>query len=170
MTILKKTQKDDAVSPVVGVMLMLVVTIIIAALVAAFASGLGTDSSSTTTAIFTVQDLDTIPDQSGGDVLTHIYLVHRGGDTVSLPEIAVITEAYGSIHTYKASDADKYQLTSLSGKVSVGPNDILDVIIYDHDIHPDGNPNWAPTGTPIEWSIVDLTTNYKISNGKFIVP
>ena len=164
MTILKKTQKDDAVSPVVGVMLMLVVTIIIAALVAAFASGLGTDSSSTTTAIFTVQDLDT---KDGA--LTHIYLVHRGGDTVSLPEIAVLTEAYGSIHTYKASDADKYQLKSLSGKVSVGPNDILDVIIYDENTH-NSNPNWAPTGTPIEWSVVDLTTNYKISTGKFIVP
>lgn len=164
MIILKKTQKDDAVSPVVGVMLMLVVTIVIAALVAAFASGLGTDSSSTTTAIFTVQDLDT---KNG--LLTHIYLVHRGGDTVSLPEIAVLTEAYGSIHTYKASDNDKYQLKSLSGKVSVGPNDILDVIIYDEDIH-DSNPNLAPTGTPIEWSIVDLTTNYKISTGKFIVP
>ena len=41
MTVMKKTeQKDDAVSPVVGVMLMLVVTIIIAAVVAAFAGGL----------------------------------------------------------------------------------------------------------------------------------
>ena len=41
---MKKTeQKDDAVSPVVGVMLMLVVTIIIAAVVAAFASGVTAD-------------------------------------------------------------------------------------------------------------------------------
>ena len=37
--ILKK--KEDAVSPVIGVMLMLVVTIVIAAVVAAFASGMG---------------------------------------------------------------------------------------------------------------------------------
>ena len=41
---MKKTeQKDDAVSPVVGVMLMLVVTLIIAAVVAAFASGVTAD-------------------------------------------------------------------------------------------------------------------------------
>ena len=39
--ILKK--KEDAVSPVIGVMLMLVVTIVIAAVVAAFATGLGGD-------------------------------------------------------------------------------------------------------------------------------
>lgn len=38
-----KKQNEDAVSPVIGVMLMLVVTIIIAAVVAAFASGLGGD-------------------------------------------------------------------------------------------------------------------------------
>jgi len=34
-----RNRKDDAVSPVVGVMLMLVVTIIIAAVVSAFAGG-----------------------------------------------------------------------------------------------------------------------------------
>ena len=39
--ILKK--KEDAVSPVIGVMLMLVVTIVIAAVVAAFAGGLSSD-------------------------------------------------------------------------------------------------------------------------------
>jgi archaeal type IV pilus assembly protein PilA len=38
----RKKIKDNAVSPVVGVMLMLVVTIIIAAVVSAFAGGLGT--------------------------------------------------------------------------------------------------------------------------------
>ena len=35
--------KEDAVSPVVGVMLMLVVTVIIAAMVVAFSSGLAED-------------------------------------------------------------------------------------------------------------------------------
>ena len=37
-----RSDRDSAVSPVVGVMLMLVVTIIVAALVAAFAGGIGT--------------------------------------------------------------------------------------------------------------------------------
>ena len=39
-----QTKSEDAVSPVIGVMLMLVVTIIIAAVVAAFASGVGADA------------------------------------------------------------------------------------------------------------------------------
>ena len=47
--ILKK--KEDAVSPVIGVMLMLVVTIVIAAVVAAFAGGLATETESAPVAV-----------------------------------------------------------------------------------------------------------------------
>ena len=39
-----KERNEDAVSPVIGVMLMLVVTIVIAAVVAAFAGGIATDT------------------------------------------------------------------------------------------------------------------------------
>ena len=42
-----KERKEDAVSPVIGVMLMLVVTIVIAAVVAAFAGGLATETEAT---------------------------------------------------------------------------------------------------------------------------
>ena len=42
-----KERKEDAVSPVIGVMLMLVVTIVIAAVVAAFAGGIATDTEPT---------------------------------------------------------------------------------------------------------------------------
>ncbi|OPX71448.1 MAG: hypothetical protein A4E38_01014 [Methanoregulaceae archaeon PtaB.Bin108] len=49
----RKESRDAAVSPVVGVMLMLVVTIIIAALVSAFAGGLGTTEDATPMVTFT---------------------------------------------------------------------------------------------------------------------
>ena len=42
-----KERNEDAVSPVIGVMLMLVVTIVIAAVVAAFAGGIATDTEPT---------------------------------------------------------------------------------------------------------------------------
>ena len=42
-----KERNEDAVSPVIGVMLMLVVTIVIAAVVAAFAGGLATETEAT---------------------------------------------------------------------------------------------------------------------------
>lgn len=49
-----KKQNEDAVSPVIGVMLMLVVTIIIAAVVAAFAGGLATDAEPVPAAVLDV--------------------------------------------------------------------------------------------------------------------
>lgn len=48
----RKESRDAAVSPVIGVMLMLVVTIIIAALVASFSGGLSTTKDATPTVTF----------------------------------------------------------------------------------------------------------------------
>lgn len=53
--ILKKS--EDAVSPVIGVMLLLVVTIVIAAVVAVFASGVGTDAEPAPTAVIDIRDV-----------------------------------------------------------------------------------------------------------------
>lgn len=82
-----RTKSEDAVSPVIGVMLMLVVTIVIAAVVAVFASGVGMDSEpapatavdvvgisiseeSTTTTTY-VYELDNDRIQAEGDGTTH---------------------------------------------------------------------------------------------------
>jgi len=48
----RKESRDAAVSPVIGVMLMLVVTIIIAAVVASFSGGLSTTKDATPTVTF----------------------------------------------------------------------------------------------------------------------
>ena len=64
---MKKSNKDDAVSPVIGVMLMLVVTIIIAAVVAAFATGLGGDVDMAPTAA-----LDITVYNDGNVKITHL--------------------------------------------------------------------------------------------------
>ena len=56
MSIMKKSKKEDAVSPVVGVMLMLVVTIIIAAVVAAFAGGIANTTEPASNSIIKLDD------------------------------------------------------------------------------------------------------------------
>ena len=55
---MRRTEKEDAVSPVIGVMLMLVVTIIIAAVVAAFAGGLASDTDAADSAIIKLDSYD----------------------------------------------------------------------------------------------------------------
>ena len=52
-----QTKSEDAVSPVIGVMLMLVVTIVIAAVVAVFASGVGMDAEPAPATILTVTNV-----------------------------------------------------------------------------------------------------------------
>ena len=52
-----RKKSEEAVSPVIGVMLLLVVTIIIAAVVAVFASGVGTDAEPAPTTVLNVVDV-----------------------------------------------------------------------------------------------------------------
>lgn len=104
----QKFKKDEAVSPVVGVMLMLVVTIIIAAVVSAFAGGISSSQekvpqASVVATDFVVKgviDTDTSavwgqgqwqPDQGATNPAADIYVVfqHNGGDSFNLEKIEI---------------------------------------------------------------------------------
>ena len=80
MAIQKKANKEDAVSPVIGVMLMLVVTIVIAALVAVFSSGVvgSTDPAPNTL-------LKASVDSAEGTV----YITSISGDKIDLSKVTV---------------------------------------------------------------------------------
>jgi len=75
-----RKQREDAVSPVVGVMLMLVVTIIIAAVVSAFAGGLGSGSEK-------LQQVQIRATYSQADGMT---IEHLGGDAIATISTNVI--------------------------------------------------------------------------------
>ena len=75
-----KERKEDAVSPVIGVMLMLVVTIVIAAVVAAFAGGLATETESAPVAVLDADVYKTGP---------KVVLRSLSGDNLQLNELAV---------------------------------------------------------------------------------
>ena len=91
-------KNDDAVSPVVGVMLMLVITIIIAAVVSAFAGGVLTDVDAPPQVTFSVTGvIDKITDNdqtnaepdSPSKANNGIMFRHTGGDTLFLEDITV---------------------------------------------------------------------------------
>jgi len=97
---------DAAVSPVIGVLLMLVVTIIIAAIVSAFSGGLASDDSKAPQASFgtkvvieNITDLDTAtfgphyPDPYSAR--NGIQFEHKGGDSISLSDINIELENQG---------------------------------------------------------------------------
>jgi len=90
MNLYKK--RDDAVSPVIGVMLMLVVTIVIAAVVVTFGTGMAEDATVTTP--MALYEVDNIIVKDG--LLQTIDLVHKGGDEMNLENLQVVLEPIGN--------------------------------------------------------------------------
>jgi hypothetical protein len=95
-------KRNDAVSPVVGVMLMLVVTIIIAAVVSGFAGGLAGGAQSTPQASIVATEIvvneaydtstvDNMAPHPVADKAADIYVVfeHKGGDGINLNNIEI---------------------------------------------------------------------------------
>jgi len=89
MTTWKKN--DDAVSPVVGVMLMLVVTIIIAAVVSGFAGGLASGTSKAAQV-----SLKADYSQSEGMTITHM-----GGDVINTLRTKIIVAPTADFGSYE---------------------------------------------------------------------
>jgi len=81
-----------AVSPVVGVMLMLVVTIIIAAVVSAFAGGLSGSQTKTPQASFQIKTGWDVKDNGAIDTSAYDFAIeHMGGDPVQTRDTQLIT-------------------------------------------------------------------------------
>ena len=116
---IKKQKEEDAVSPVIGVMLMLVVTIVIAAVVAAFAGGLATEAEPVPAAVL---DADVYADD------TSLILRSLSGENLRSDETNVkiqdsegILLATGSLDKAKSAYfapgmTQKISLTLESGK------------------------------------------------------
>lgn len=91
-----KYLQEDAVSPVIGILLMLVVTIIIAAVVSGFASGLSGGQSKAPQA--------SIEEQT--DFPTHnATFQHKGGDSVKLESMSVVFIQGDTKATLSVTDA-----------------------------------------------------------------
>jgi len=71
---------DDAVSPVIGVILMVAITVILAAVIASFVLGLGDQTQTTPTANFNF-DYDSSSSPPG------VQVTHGGGDTIDADEL-----------------------------------------------------------------------------------
>jgi len=109
-------RRDQAVSPVVGVMLMLVVTIIIAAVVSAFAGGMGTDQHKTPQVTLSAKSViqniqgtidptsyvETYP--TGFTAANGIQFENTGGDTFSLNDIEIQLQSEDTKYTIKPTD------------------------------------------------------------------
>jgi len=87
MQIKKLVRDDDAVSPVIGVILMVAITVILAAVIASFVLGLGQNATSQNPQASFTFDYDEGADSDDGE--GHLTVAHEGGDTIEAQELYV---------------------------------------------------------------------------------
>ena len=109
---MKFRENEDAVSPVIGVILMVAITVILAAVIAAFVFGMGSDIGTTKTVAVTAS-------QNGEDV---ILTYHGGADAASLDYLKVEVISGDSTKdkaTYYTQNDGTFSSTTSSGGTSV---------------------------------------------------
>ena len=110
---------DDAVSPVIGVILMVAITVILAAVIATFVLGLGDSLSNTAPQASFNFDYE---ESSNADTLT---ITHDGGDSIDSGTLSArysgASNAGGSSGTY-----DGLFSSASDSEVTAGTSDTLD--------------------------------------------
>ncbi|MFA5236268.1 MAG: type IV pilin N-terminal domain-containing protein [Methanoregula sp.] len=87
---MKYAWHDEAVSPVVGVMLMLAITVMIAAIASAFAGGFSdTTEKSPQSSLSVTANFESVPINSTTEYY-RVYFDHTGGDPFSLGSVQVV--------------------------------------------------------------------------------
>ena len=165
----RQERTEDAVSPVIGVMLMIVVTIVIAAVVTAFATGMAGDSTSTTPmALFeatnqVVKDVTVSGNQY--TVLTTFDLVHKGGDEVAAENIQLVIEPEGQNFGYGIQLVRKASDVTIFGGDSLTTGERIRITLnYNTD------NERVLDGDLVKWTLSDTRTNGVIAKGEFVVP
>ena len=87
----KKEDRENAVSPVIGVMLMLVITIVVAGVVSVIAGGLTEGVNESPTAVIKLDDYSLVlHSPSEGYDVTDVVFKHMSGDTLHLDDINLV--------------------------------------------------------------------------------
>ena len=162
---------DRAVSPVVGVMLMLSVTVLIAAIVSTYAGGLsgGTEKSPQSS-------IRAVP-----DLLQHrIYFEHNGGDPFMISSVQVVLREHDNKTAITLTDAKSSRVQNFT---EVGIRDLnTDTTIqagdtfYLESVGWKADEQWMRFGNinltrdqKITWLIVDKESGKTISTGSFYI-
>ncbi|MBN1455881.1 MAG: type IV pilin [Methanomicrobia archaeon] len=149
MTTKRSMKKDDkAVSPVIGVIMMIAIVVIIAAVVAAFAYGIIGGVNKAPSSAMVVEGVS-----AGGTVPVTVF--HHGGDT--------ITDAFDSAEKTNMTDKWEYLEIRLNG-VACGSNQ-LSALSKNSVAWNNASANWdarfAP-GDQLDLTFVNLTNGDSI--------
>jgi flagellin-like protein len=151
MDIKKLFQKNNAVSPVIGVILMVAITVILAAAIGSTVFGSGPKPSAPQANILITADSFADANNAGS-----VKVEHLGGDTVHFGS-SDITRVTASLNGAPSVDINA---TSL-GNMSVGDSNILTLVDASGTDPFAGHPVTSDT---VNIKIIDVRTSQLISN------
>ena len=114
MKIGKLNKNEEGVSPVIGVILMVAITVILAAVIAAFVFGMGPPDSAPSTQMTVKDHTDHVVATSADSVAV---ITHRGGDVLQFSELKVAISTNGS--SWKNSIDDNVGVLEPVGSASI---------------------------------------------------
>lgn len=102
-------KSDDAVSPVIGVMLMIVVTVVIAAVVTAFATGVVGETEPAPVAVLDVEIFSNVFALDRGLSGPDFWITHLSGDAVDTKDIEIrLSWTHDGCSHYSTYSAEKF--------------------------------------------------------------
>ena len=157
-------RNEDAASPVVGVMLMLVVTVVIAAVITAFATGMAGESTATTPMAL----LEAGNQQMTGDLLHTFDIIHKGGDEIALENIQIVVDPKGGYSSYGI------MLVFTEAELTVPGKTGDDIVVSTGDriritLNTGSANEMCETGSLVKWTVSDVRTTGVIGKGEFVV-
>ena len=153
-------KEEDAVSPVIGVILMVAITVILAAVIAAFVFGMGPPEQAPQSAIrasaATIGTNVTVKlEHQGGDAVvlssTNTKIAVSGNTTTADSDVAFDTDADGQ--QFEAGETFYLYYTGTAGTVNLGTSNVINAsgII-------------GSSGQTINVKIIDVTSQQMISD------
>ena len=102
-------EDDDAVSPVIGVILMVAITVILAAVIGTFVLGLGEQTATAPQASFSFDYNQSAPD--------HLNITHESGGAIDSDQLNITTgvSIYGTAEAGSGNASESRTWTGLNG-------------------------------------------------------
>ena len=117
-------KEDDAVSPVIGVMLMLVIVLIIAAVISVFASGLVSDTEAAPAAVISLEDYS-LKTAMGNPYISSATFKHVSGDSLNLDNMKFEGEYNFAVYQHELKDNNEWKLLDSNEDGFWGPGELL---------------------------------------------
>ena len=150
MQIKKLLNDDDAVSPVIGVILMVAITVILAAVIASFVLGLGDSQQQTPQAswdfeynsdVTGVTDFtgssptpqDYVPGSASSSEIATLNITHEGGDSIPSDQLN-LTDNDGNTNEFDVADGVDGDVTAgTTFSAEIENTDIMRIVWSDED-------------------------------------